>query len=60
MTTYLFDAIENVDNARAIDRYRLEADTFAEACAEAQYNECVAAFQQDREPMMYNEFKLIK
>lgn len=59
MNTYEFEAIENYPGARIADRFRIEADTFAEACAEAQYNETVDAFQNDREPTMYNEFKQI-
>lgn len=59
MTEFDFEAIENYPGARVIDRYRLEAETFAEACSIAQYNETVAAFQHDREPTMYNEFKQI-
>lgn len=60
MTLYEFEAIENYPGARITDRYRLEAETFAEACSIAQYNETVTAIQYDREPTMYNEFKLVR
>lgn len=60
MTMYEFDAIENYDRVRVIDRYRLEAGTFAEACFIAQVNEQDNAFENDREPTIYDEFKQIK
>lgn len=60
MTTYDFEAIENYPGAKVIDRYRLEAGTFAEACLTAQNNEMDTAFENDREPSIYDEFKQIK
>lgn len=60
MTIYDFEAIENYQGSRVIDRYRLEAETFAEACSIAQYNETVTAYEHDREPTYYDEFKQIK
>lgn len=60
MTEYEFWAIENYPGARVKDRFRLEAETFADACATAQYNETLNALESDREPVMYDEFKLIK
>ena len=60
MAIYEFEAIEDYDRARIIDRYRLEAPTFAEACFDAQINELDNAHEHDREPTMYNEFKLIR
>ena len=60
MGLYEFEAIENYDGARIIDRYRLEAPTFAEACFDAQINEMDCAHENDREPTMYDEFKLVR
>lgn len=60
MSTYEFEAIEDYDRARVIDRYRLEAMTFAEACYIAQEEEINNAFENNREPSYYNEFKLVR
>lgn len=60
MPIYDFEAIENYPGARIIDRYRLEAPTFAEACFDAQINELDNAHEHDREPTIYDEFKQIK
>lgn len=60
MALYEFEAIENYEGSRVIDRYRLEAETFAEACSIAQYNETVTAYEHDREPTMYNQFTLVR
>ena len=57
MRTYTFQAIEKSDGARVIDHYKLDAMTFAEACYIAQENEINEAFEADREPALYNEFK---
>ena len=60
MALYEFEAIENYEGSRVIDRYRLEAPTFAEACFDAQINELDNAHENDREPSMYDEFKLVR
>jgi hypothetical protein len=60
MTIYNFEAIENYPGAKIIDRYRLEAMTFAEACNIAQDNELNTAHEHDREATIYDEFKQIK
>ena len=60
MALYEFEAIENYEGSRVIDRYRLEAPTFAEACFDAQINELDTAHENDREPTLYDEFKLVR
>jgi hypothetical protein len=60
MTIYEFEAIENYEGAKVIDRYRIEASSFAEACSLAEYEESIIALENDREPTVYDEFKQIK
>ena len=60
MTTYEFEAIENYPGARIIDRYRLSGTSFADACLTAQIEELDNAHEHDREPTMYDEFKLVR
>lgn len=60
MTIYNFEAIENYPGAKVIDRYRFEANSFAEACSMAEYEESIIAIENDREPTVYDEFKLVK
>lgn len=59
MKTYNFYAIQRVKGGSIGDRYQLEAVSFAEACVLAQEDEVHQAIGEDREPIMYNEFKEI-
>jgi hypothetical protein len=56
---YEFWAIQDIGRASIKDRYRLDAETFGDACAIAQYNENENAAYERREPATYNEFKQI-
>jgi hypothetical protein len=60
MSTFKFWAIENYEGSQARTLFELEAITFAEACYIAQENEINDAFEQEREPEIYDEFKLVK
>lgn len=60
MALYEFEAIENYEGAKIIDRYRFEASSFGEACCLAEYEESLIALENNREPTYYDEFKQIK
>lgn len=59
MKEYDFFAVRTGDGYSVGDRYRLEANTFAEACYLAQVNELEEASVEEREPAMYNSFREI-
>lgn len=56
MTEYNFFAQETFEGGNVIDRWRLEADTFEEACEIAQQLEYREAEEWERDPVHYDTF----
>lgn len=57
MTEYNFFAIQRFPRAIVSDRWRLEADSFEEACEYAQSLEYADAEENEREPVVYEDFE---
>lgn len=56
MTEYNFFAQQTLEGAEVIDRWRLHADTYEEACELAQQLEYREAEELERDPVHYDTF----